>query len=244
MTLRQAAREREWLLLAAVILVLFHRALTTGTLFFRDIYELFIPNAIFLARSLHAGAFPLWDPRFHGGIPFTSPANSPFYPANVLYAILPSLAAFNLILVAHVVFASLAAYWLTRILGMSRRAAVVAGAAYALSGVLLSTLNLVPIALAMPWVPLTIGWTLCGAGALAGARRRKLALAALCAAMPLLAGAAEVTAMMFLVLIAWVMARPSPGLRPPSPRSRGARGNNFMSSPSPRLRVRRCQKGG
>src|SRR5205823_4163493 len=37
MTLRQAAREREWLLLAAVIVVLFHRPLTTGTLFFRDI---------------------------------------------------------------------------------------------------------------------------------------------------------------------------------------------------------------
>src|SRR5213082_9439 len=32
------------------------------------------------------------------------------------------------------------------------------------------------------------------------------------------------------------MTRPSPGLRPPSPRSRGARGNNFKSSPSPRSR--------
>jgi hypothetical protein len=196
MTLRQAAREREWLLLAAVIIVVFHRTLTTGTFFFRDIYELFIPNAMFLARSLHAGMFPLWDPRFHGGIPFTSPANSPFYPVNILYSILPPLGAFNLIVVAHVVFASLAAYWLARVLGLSRRAAVVAGAAYALSGVLLSTLNLVPIALAMPWVPLTIGWG-------AGGRRRELALAALCAAMPLLAGAAEVTAMMFVVLAVW-----------------------------------------
>jgi hypothetical protein len=240
MTLRQAAREREWLLLAAVIVVLFHRALTTGTLFFRDIYELFIPNAIFLARSLHAGAFPLWDPRFHGGIPFTSPANSPFYPANILYAVLPPLAAFNLILVAHVVFASLAAYWLARLLGMSRRAAVVAGAAYALSGVLLSTLNLVPIALAMPWVPLTIGWS---TGALAGGRRRQLALAAFSAAMPLLAGAAEVTAMMFLVLIAWLMTRPSPGLRPPSPRKRG---EGTLLVPFPRSRgegARRADEG-
>jgi hypothetical protein len=246
MTLRQAAREREWWLLAAVIVVVFHRALTTGTLFFRDIYELFIPNAIFLARSLHAGTFPLWDPRVHGGIPFTSPANSPFYPTNILYAFLPPLAAFNLILVAHVVFASLAAYWLARLLGMSRRAAVVAGAAYALSGVLLSTLNLVPIALAMPWVPVTIGRL----------HRRELPLAAVCAAMPLLAGAAEVTAMMFVVLIAWVIATqkkgddapravddliagPSPGLRPPSPRSREARDNNTTSSPSPQSREAR-----
>src|SRR5438105_4920443 len=42
------------------------------------------------------------------------------------------------------------------------------------------------------------------------------------------------------------MSRPSPGLRPPSPRSRGARGNNVMSSPSPRSRgegARRADEG-
>ena len=209
MTLRQAAREREWWLLGAVIVVLFRRPLTTGTLFFRDIYELFIPNALFLSRSLHAGAFPLWDPRYHGGIPFSSPANSPFYPANVLYALLPPLAAFNVIAVAHVVFASLTSYWLARLLGMGRRAAAVAGAAYALSGVLLSSLNLVPIALALPWVPLTIGrahayWR--------DGRRRELVLGAVSAAMPLLAGAAEVTAMMFGILAAWAAAMKGPSL--------------------------------
>src|SRR5205814_10685899 len=42
------------------------------------------------------------------------------------------------------------------------------------------------------------------------------------------------------------MTHPSPGLRPPSPRSRGARGNNAGSSPSPRSRgegARRADEG-
>jgi GT2 family glycosyltransferase len=42
------------------------------------------------------------------------------------------------------------------------------------------------------------------------------------------------------------VTRPSPGLRPPSPRSRGARGNKATSSPSPRLRgegARRADEG-
>jgi hypothetical protein len=198
--LRDLVRDRAVWIYAAVVAVLFHRPLTTETFFFRDLYQLFYPKKVLLAEALRAGVLPLWDPFTHGGQPYlASPANFTLHPSNVLYVVLPVLAAFNLVLVLHVLFCAVAAYWLGRTLGLSTPAAFVTGTVYALAGSTLSTANLIPILLGLPWVPLTIGLT-----HRALRDRRSLAPAAIAAALPLIGGAAELTGMMFATLLVWI----------------------------------------
>jgi hypothetical protein len=200
-------REPGWWLLAAVVLLFFRRPLTTETLCYRDLHLLFIPKKFFLVQAMGGGQIPLWDPLTHGGQPYlASPANTFYYPANLLYAVLPVLQAFNTIVVLHVVLCGWTAYLLARVLSLSRTAAFATGAVYALGGYTLSTINLMVLALALPWVPLT----------LAAAHRyvtsrsaRSLVVASLSASLPLLAGAAELTAVMFATIAAWLAVVPA-----------------------------------
>ena len=74
-----------------------------------------------------------------------------------------------------------------------------AGAAFAFCGYTLSTINLTPLLLGLPWIPMTLGLT-----HRALRDKRSLAPAAIAAAMPLFGAAAELTAMLFVTLIVWV----------------------------------------
>lgn len=187
-------------ILVVLILALFYRPLTTETFFFRDLYQLFYPKKEFLVAALRSGQIPLWDPLTNGGQPFlASPTNTPFYPSNLLFFILPFRAAFNVDLVLHVVFCAVAAYWLARTLRFSPAAAFVSGAGFALCGYAVSAINLSLPIHALPWIPLTIGLLQKGSPIAAG----------IAASMPIFAGSAELTAMLFVTMIAWRRARAS-----------------------------------
>lgn len=202
MRLRDLCRDRAVWLYGLLTAVFFYRPLTTQTFFFRDLYLLFYPKKLMLAEALRAGRLPLWDPFTHGGQPYLATAsNTALHPSNLLYAILPPLLAFNVVLVLHVFFAAVAAYWAARSFRLSQPAAFVAGIAFAFCGVSLSTINLMPYILALPWFPMTIGLT-----HRALRDGRSLIPAAVAAAMPLYSGAAEPAAFLFLTLIVWVGA--------------------------------------
>ncbi|HYO76918.1 MAG TPA: YfhO family protein [Thermoanaerobaculia bacterium] len=203
MRLRDLARDRVVWLYSAIVLGYFYVPLTTGTFYFRDLYRMYYPKRVFLAEAFRSGQFPLWDPTTHGGAPFLAlPTNLGFHPSNVLYAFLPVVFAFNLVLVLHVLFCAVAAYWFARVLELSIPAAFVAGIAFAFCGYTLSTANLMQLLLALPWVPLTLGLT-----HRALRESRSLIPAAIAAAMPLYCAAAELTGMLFATLLVWVLTQ-------------------------------------
>ena len=202
MRLRDLVRDRAAWIFTALVVALFYRPLTTETFYFRDLYRLFYPKRVFFAAALRSGVFPLWDPLTNGGQPFLAePANFALHPSNVLYLMLPTIVAFNLVLVLHVLFCAVAAYWLARTLALSAPAAFVCGAAFAFCGYTLSAANLTPMLLGLPWVPLTIGL-------LHRALRdgRSIVPAVIAAAMPLYGAAAELTAMLFVTIVVWIAA--------------------------------------
>jgi hypothetical protein len=207
-----ALRSRAVWLYVLLVGAFFYQPLSTQTFYFRDLYRLFYPKRLFLAAALRSGQIPLWDPMTQGGVPFlANPSNFALHPSNVLYLVLPVLAAFNLVLVLHVLFCAVAAYWLARDSGLSMAAAFVAGIGYAFCGFTLSSANLTPLLLGLPWIPATIALA-----QRAIRESRSLLPAAVAAAMPLYGGAAELTAMMFVVLTVWFVF--APGL----PRKRAA----------------------
>lgn len=206
MRLRDLLRDRGAGILALVTVAYFIRPLTTETFYFRDLYRFYYPKKLFLADALRAGLVPLWDPLLHGGQPFLSaPMNYAFHPSNVLFLLLPPLFAFNLVLVLHVFFCAVAAYWLARTCELDRAAALTTGIVYGFCGYTLSTTNLTPALLGLPWVPLAIGLT----------RRsltqgRSIVPAAIAVAMPLVGAAAELTALLAATMIVWMLWDPMP----------------------------------
>ena len=196
MRLRDVVRERALWLLAALIAALFWRPLTTQTFFFRDLYLLIYPKKLLLATALRSGQIPLWDPFTNGGQPYlASPSNFALHPTHLLYLILPAIVAFNWILVFHVIACGVFAYWLARTIGLGATAGFITGAIYALCGFTLSSLNLMPWILGLPWIPLTLLLL----------HRRSIALAAIAAAMPFYGGAAEVAAILFVTMSVWTL---------------------------------------
>lgn len=184
-----------------LVLGFFYRPLTTQTVYLRDIYQYFYPKRLFLAAALRAGELPLWDPTTHGGMPFlANPAAYAFHPSNVLYLLMPTVTALNVVLVLHVLFCAVAAYWLARVLALSTPAAFVTGIAYAFCGFTLSTVSLTYLLLGLPWVPLTLGLLHRG---IAG--RRSPVPVAVAAAMPMYGGAAELTVILFAVVGLWAL---------------------------------------
>ncbi len=189
-------------LLTLLVAAFFYRPLSTETFYFRDVYQLFYAKKSFFASAIHAGELPLWVPLSNGGEPFLAmPTNFALHPSNLLYLVLPAVAALNLIIVVHVLFCALAAYWLARVVRLPPAASFVAAAVFAFCGYTLSLCNLTLFLLALPWIPVTVAL-------LHRAMRdgRSLAPAAFAAAMPLFAGAAEVTAMLFATVAVWLLA--------------------------------------
>ena len=138
--MRRIVSEPHPWLLAIAILLFFRRPLTDSTFFFRDLYQFFYPKRIEMVAALHSHELPLWDPLTHGGQPFlANPANTLFFPSNILFAILPPLLAFNVALVLQFVLCGLAAYALARSVDLSPRAAFVCGTVYAFCGYTLSS---------------------------------------------------------------------------------------------------------
>ena len=194
-----------WILLAIVALY-FARPLFAGTLFFRDLYLLCLPQRARLAKLVASGGLPLWDPFLHGGQPFLAdPSNTALYPTAWLSLLLPPVVALNAEIALHFLLGALAAYLLARRLGLSRAAAVVAGAAFALCGFTLSLANLFNRALAMPWLGFLL---LFFHRHLEDRRRRWLVAAAGAGALEVLTGSPEFLLLSLALAAGWAFFFP------------------------------------
>ena len=142
--------------LAAHVLVagwVFAPALWGGRmLYLRDLSTYFYPNLVFLGRSLAGGVFPLWNPAVDAGTPFLM-----IYPVDLL---LVAAGGAGLALALgpplHMLLASAGASALGRELGMGPAAAWTCGLVFALSGFMVSAVNLVEKHQAAAWAPIVL----------------------------------------------------------------------------------------
>ncbi|TNF77756.1 MAG: hypothetical protein EP299_04290 [Acidobacteria bacterium] len=192
-------------LLPLIGVVYFHKVLLLGhTFYFRDLYQYFLPQRQLFADLVTSGQLPLWNPYLHGGLPFLADiSNTALYPSSLLYLVLPSVFAFNLDIVLHVILSSMTAYALGRVLGLGRAASFVVGIVYAYGGYSLSLANLFVRLLALPYLPLLVlAWHLY----LSKQKRRYFVLAVLAGVLQVMAGAPELVLLTHLLLLVWTLA--------------------------------------
>lgn len=123
------------------------------TYFFRDFAMAFAPWRLFAAHETLAGRLAVWNPYCFEGS-FLPP---PLYLPDLLVLLRPDPVMLSWLLTLHLPLAALAAYWLARELAARRSGAFVAGAAYSLGGLALSSLNLYVYLQAYALAPLVVG---------------------------------------------------------------------------------------
>jgi hypothetical protein len=199
--LRGVRRESALAVLLLLQPAFFFRPLFVETFFFRDMYQLAFPGRRLWAELVRAGQLPVWDPYGQGGQPFLSNViNTVLYPTNVLYLLLPPVAAFNLEIVLHFVACGVAAYLLARVLGIPAIGALGAGIVFEFCGYTLSLGSLFTRLLALPWLPLVLlSWTLW----LSTRRRRFFVGTSAAMALQILAGSPELTVLTVVTGALW-----------------------------------------
>jgi hypothetical protein len=153
----RALATRPWTLACAahalLTIVLCSDVLILGRVpYFRDVSTYYYPQYAFTASSLQQGVWPLWNPTADAGAPFLLA-----YPVELI--LLAALGARRTLMLSpplHVWLAMCAATALAYELGWSRRSAWLSGAAFGLSGVFQSSLNLVPLSQGAAWAPLVV----------------------------------------------------------------------------------------
>lgn len=164
---------------------------------------------------LHAfvaqGELPLWQPWTGLGRPYLAdPQTALFYPPTWIFAVLPTEFAYPASLWAHYSLAILGAYRLLRAGGLRRDAAMLGGIAFAFCGFMLAHRAHLAMHHAAAWTP-WVFWRL-ARYANAGTWRdgRRLALAALPAAMQCLAGHVQIAALTAMGSLVFLAAGRSP----------------------------------
>ena len=125
-----------------------------------DLVSFLFPTYRFAAATLHAGAWPLWNPYLYGGAPHVGDIQAGFlYPPNLALFLLKSdfpYAALQWLSLAHIWFAGAGMYlYLARGVRVRRIAALAGGLAFMFSDALLThfgNLNLNAAASWLPWV--------------------------------------------------------------------------------------------
>ncbi|HUR83202.1 MAG TPA: hypothetical protein VM733_20765 [Thermoanaerobaculia bacterium] len=204
------SRERRTDLLALAILTaivaLFFIDVLAGTnaLFLRDISHYYYPAKHVLREIVRGGEFPYWNPLLAAGQPMAAnPEHEVFYPLTWLI-LLPSYDfGFRLLLVLHVAISAWTMYALLRSMRTSAFAAFIGALSFAMGGVVLSSLTLLPILFVLAWLPLTCLFT---RRFLIEKRPRDFAFAALSLGLQMLVGEPTTIAQTGFLLGAYAIA--------------------------------------
>lgn len=148
-------------LLAALLIVFFGPSILPSAGEFAggtDVSRYFLWNAQFVKERFLAGSLPLWNPHYYSGHPFlANPQTFVFYPATVLFVLLPLPWAFSIDTFLHFLLAALGACWLVREITRSTWGGVAAGIVFGFSGYFVERLGAghltaLHTAAWMPWV--------------------------------------------------------------------------------------------
>ncbi len=174
-----------------------------GMLFQRDLSLFFRGWMDAFARCVAEGSWPVWNPYPSYGQPFLSTATAQIlYPTTWLNLIVATSTYLTFFAVLHVVIGGLGAWAFVRGLGASPAAGLVAGAAWAASGPVLSTVNMTNMYAAAAWLPWAAHF---GHGTLAGRSRTSAVFWGGALALTVLAGSPE-TMLMSLVAVLPLLA--------------------------------------
>jgi hypothetical protein len=155
---------------ACLVGVFFSRAaLLQGVFFIGDVSHAYFPRFSFTAAALREGRLPLWNPYLALGQPHLGdPAATALYPPAVLaFLSLPGFAAYNYVVLGHVLLAALGTFTLARRIGLSASAALLGGVAYGFGGWMLTHTEHINVLVGASWLPLLL-WLV--ERAIAGAR--------------------------------------------------------------------------
>lgn len=198
------------LLLGGLLLaLLLGDAVARGRVFFeRDLHLQWQPQALSLARALVAGQPPFWQADAGFGLPLlANPNYQLFYPSTWLLLALPPEQAYTVFAALHLALAGFGAARLARAQGQGRAGATTAGLLWMGSGVLLSLISLWNHLAAAAWLP-WCAWAGERLRSGPGARRR-VVVAGLVLAAPILAGSPELTLMGWALFAAVLLTAPA-----------------------------------
>ncbi len=183
------------------MIVLFREALAGGVFFKRDIHLIWHPQVEGFVRAVAGGGLPLWDPSPAFGQPLLAdPSAQVLYPPTWLNLVLPPWTYYTVFALCHVTFTALSFFALGRRLGLSALASATGAAAWALSGPLLSLVDLWHHFAGASYLPLAF---LAAESALATPRARELLRLGLVLSLQMLAGSADASALTIAALAVW-----------------------------------------
>lgn len=111
----------------------------------------------FIRDSIRAGELPLWNPYLFAGVPFLAAGqHSALYPFSILFLLLPLSAAYGWFMASQLALAGLSMFALIRTYGLRRPAAVFAGVAFQLCGLLVVGVVHPMIVASVAWLPLIL----------------------------------------------------------------------------------------
>jgi hypothetical protein len=144
--------------LVAAVSLLFADVLTGSAIFyFRDLTTFYLPAKHVVREALLSGEFPYWNPYFAAGQPLAAnPEFEVFYPLQWLVLLPDYEFGFALHVIVHVWLAALGMYALLRGVRLGAGSSFFGALALALSGYLLSLINLLPILFCVAWLPLIL----------------------------------------------------------------------------------------
>jgi hypothetical protein len=190
--------------LVLAITVIFGDVLVGGrNFYFRDLTRFYYPMKKVVREIVLAGDFPSWNPFLSGGQPLAAnPEYEVFYPPQWLI-LLPSYdLGYRLHILIHLYIAAIGAYALLRSASLRPAAALFGALSFALGGLVLSSINLLPILFCLAWLP----WTaLLVHRALEEPSPRRLAAASLVLSLVMLAGEPVTIAQIALLLFGYAI---------------------------------------
>ena len=195
-----------FLLFLILFLATFREFFFTGRVFFeRDTTVVEVPARKLTAALLREGNFALWTDAYGNGQPFlANPKNAVFYPATLLYLILPLFTAFKLYYFVHVLVGWLGLYHLGKSYGLSEKAAFLGASLFGMSGMYLSSFEFYNHIAALAWMP----WILLVLNREPRPGRSRFILPAVLWALLILAGSPETIVLTALLAAAQSFLRP------------------------------------
>ncbi|MGZ7064836.1 MAG: hypothetical protein ACXVI6_00620 [Candidatus Aminicenantales bacterium] len=189
-----------------LFLLTFREFFFTGRVFFeRDTTVVEIPARRLTVSLLKEGNFALWTDAYGNGQPFlANPKNAVFYPATLLYLVLPLFTAFKLYYFVHVILGWIGLYRLCKSYALSEKAAFLGATLFALSGMYLSSFEFYNHIAALAWMP----WILLLLNRGPGAGLRRFVTLTILWALLILAGSPEVIVLTALLALAQTFIEP------------------------------------
>lgn len=178
----------------------------------RDFGLFSYPTAFFQRQCFWQGQLPFWNPYNCCGLPFLAQFNTlALYPLSILYLLLPLSWGLPFFCLLHVFLGGIGMYFLARRWTNSEAGAALAGLVFAFNGLTLNFLMWPSHIATFAWMP----WVIFLTEAAWREGGRKLAPAALAAAMEVLGGGPETILFTWLILAALALTETFSANRPP-----------------------------